>query len=638
MANYFKTVDSDWFKQRLTGVMLCVGAAFAILFLRLFYLQMISGTEFSRLSENNCIRIQCIDSPRGLIFDRHGELLVDNRPSFDLSIILKDAKPIADTIEKLTRYVRAPAGEIQTRIRRIKGISTYKPVVLKQDIGRNALAAVEAHKFDLPGISIDVKSRRHYVYEGSAAHLIGYLSEISAKELKSPLYRGCRGGDFIGKFGVEKAFEHFLRGVRGGRQVEVDATGRVIRVLKTVEVKPGADVYLTIDQRLQRKAEALLTGKAGAVVAMDPRNGEVLALVSSPSFNQNAFVSGMSHEEWQTLISNPMRPMENKAIQGEYPPGSVYKIIAAIAGLEEGIIDEHGTFFCPGHLPFGDRIFRCWKKGGHGSMNVVSALEQSCDVFFYQVGQKLGVDRLAWYAKACGLGSPTGIEIDHEASGLVPTSAWKKRRTGIAWQAGETLSVAIGQGYNLVTPLQMANLASAVANGGKRFKPLIIKKVATPEGALIQQSEPELIGRLPLSPKTLSAVRQGLWKVVNGSRGTARSVRVKGLDISGKTGTVQLFSRKSDEVEKEEDIEAHLKSHAWFVAFAPGDHPQVAMSVIVEHGEHGSSGAAPIAREMIKTYFENQMPENLLKAERKPLETGLKDQNHHVRQTTDTML
>jgi penicillin-binding protein 2 len=638
LKNYFKTVDSDWYKQRLTGAILCVVAAFIILFVRLFYLQLISGTEFSRLSENNCIRIQCIDSPRGLVFDRHGHLMVDNRPSFDLSIILKDAKPIAGTIDKLIRYIQAPSGEIQTKIGRIKGISTYKPVVLKQDIGRNALAAVEAHKFDLPGVIIDVKSRRHYVNDGSASHLIGYLSEISSEELKSSQYRQCRGGDFIGKFGVEKAFENFLRGMRGGRQVEVDATGRVIRVLKTVDVNPGADVHLTIDHRLQLKAEDLLVGKAGAVVVMDPRNGEVLAMASSPGFNQNAFVSGMTHEEWQTLVSNPMRPMENKAIQGEYPPGSVYKIITAMAAFEEGVIDENTTFFCPGYHQFGDRVFKCWKKGGHGNMNVVSAIEESCDVFFYQVGQKLGVDRLAWYAKACGLGSASGMEIDHEASGLVPTSDWKKNRTGIPWQAGETLSVAIGQGYNLVTPLQMANLISAVANGGKRFKPLIVSKIATPEGELILKSEPELVGQLPLGSSTLQYLKKGLWHVVNGSRGTARAVHVRGLDISGKTGTAQLFSRKADEVEREEDIEAHLKSHAWFVAFAPADDPELAMSVIVEHGEHGSSGAGPIAREIIKTYFNNQMPEKMLKAGRQAPEIGLKSQGHYVRQTTDTML
>ena len=608
MAEYLKSADSDWYRLRLTGAILCVTAAFVVLFLRLFYLQVIDGEELRRLSENNCIRLQNIDPPRGLIFDRNGKLLVDNRASFDLSIILKDAKPIEDTINKLSRYTKTSSEEIQSKIARSKGISNYKPVLLKQDIGRNVLAAIEVHKYDLPGVCIDVKPRRHYINKQSAAHLIGYLSEINSGELKSGKYPDCEQGDFIGKFGAEKAYEQYLRGKRGGRQVEVNANGQVVRILNAVDTRPGFDTYVTIDQLLQKQAEKLLEGLAGAVVAMEPGTGRLLAMASSPSFDQNDFVSGMSHEQWGALISNPLKPMSNKAVQGEYPPASTFKIVTAIAGLEEGVIDADTTIFCPGFYKFGNRVYQCWKKGGHGSVNVISALAESCDCFFYQVGQKLGIDRLAWYAKAFGLGSPTGINLDHEAPGLVPTAAWKKRQTGIPWQAGETLSVAIGQGYNLVTPLQMAGLISAIGNGGDRYRPLILKKIVTSTGKVVLKGKTQVIGRLPASPKTLELVRKGLWEVVNGNQGTARGVRVAGIDISGKTGTAQIFSRKTDEVEREEDIAVHLKSHAWFVAYAPSEDPVIAVAVVVEHGEHGSSAAGPIAKELIRTYLIKDKP------------------------------
>ncbi len=378
--------------------------------------------------------------------------------------------------------------------------------------------------------------------------------------------------------------------------------------MQTVDALPGHNVYLTIDLKLQQKAEELLEGVAGAVAAMDPATGEILALASSPSFDQNSFVGGMSHEQWHALVSNRFRPMENKVVQGGYPPASTYKIVTAIAGLEEGIITKDTRFYCPGHYKCGDRDFRCWKKVGHGNIDVVTALAESCDVFFYQVGQKLGIDRLAWYAKACGLGSSTGIKLDNEVSGLIPTAAWKKRRTGIAWQRGETLSVAIGQGYNLVSPLQMLLLTSAMANGGIRYNPLILKTIETAEGKIISDdslhTKRVIAGKLPASRQTLEIVKKGLWEVVNGRKGTARIARIDGIDISGKTGTAQVVSRKKNDTSYDKQAVApHLQPHAWFVAFAPSDEPKIAVVVIVEHGGHGSSTAAPIARELIMSYL-----------------------------------
>ncbi|MFC1828233.1 penicillin-binding protein 2 [Thermodesulfobacteriota bacterium] len=603
MGKYLDTADSDWYKQRIAGVMVCVVTTFIVLFVRLLYLQVIEGEELRRLSENNCIRLQSIDAPRGLVFDRNGKMLVDNRPSFDLFMNITDDEPLDQIVEKISRRINVPKEELMERLARNKGKTRNKPLLLRKDIGRDALASIEVHKFDLPGVLITVRPLRHYINKQSASHIIGYLSEISAEELKHEKYAECKSGDFIGKFGVEKAYEQFLRGKRGGRQVEVNATGQVVRVLKTVDAHPGHNVYLTIDQTLQTKAEVLLEGKVGAVAAMNPTTGHVLALASSPSFDQNAFVSGMSHEQWNALISNPFRPMENKAFQGEYPPASTYKIVTAIAGLEEGVIDENTSFFCPGYYKFGDRVFLCWKKEGHGNVKILKALAQSCDVFFYQVGQRLGVDRIAQYAKASGLGSPTGINLDHEARGLIPTSTWKKNRTGISWQGGETLSVAIGQGYNLVTPLQMLVLTSALAQEGKIYKPLIIKKVETAGGEIVKQSNPQLAGVLPAGEKTLAIVKKGLWQVVNEQGGTARRARVQGINISGKTGTAQVVSRKKDDETREPEPTDHLKSHAWFVSYAPSEEPQIAVAVLVEHGGHGSSAAAPIARELIKTYL-----------------------------------
>ena len=611
MDKYLKTADSEWYKQRITGVMVCVLVAFTVLLVRLLYLQIVMGGEYLTLSLNNRIRLQSIDPPRGLIYDRNNRVLVENRPSFDVTITLKDARPVEKTITKLADYLDLPSQELMQKLSSSKGISAYKPIQLQQDIGRDALASIEAHKYDLPGIAINVKLLRHYLNIKDAAHLIGYLSEINSTELAGGKYPGLRRGDFIGKFGAEKAFEKYLQGTRGGRQVEVNANGRVVRVLKTVAAKPGQNIHLTIDHILQKKAESLLQGVAGAAVAMDPGSGRILALASSPSFDQNYFASGMSHEQWDSLISNPFRPMENKAIQGEYPPGSTYKIITALAGLEEGVIDEATEFFCPGYHRFGNRIYRCWKRGGHGKVNIVKALAQSCDVYFYQVGQLLGVDRLAWYAKAGGLGSRTGINLGKEGRGLIPTAAWKKKRTGVAWQRGETLSVAIGQGFNLATPLQMVDLTSAIANGGTRYKPIILESITTADGRVVYQNEPQVMGKIPLSAPSLELVKKGLWEVVNGEKGTARSSRLADIEISGKTGTSQVISRKKDDTRSEEERPAHLRPHAWFIAFAPSAAPEIAVAVLVEHGEHGSSAAAPIATELIKTFLRAERPAGL---------------------------
>jgi len=631
-----KSTEVDWYKQRLTGALVISIAAMVVLFVRLFYLQAIQGEEFRRLSKTNRIRFQTTEAPRGIIFDRSGIVLADNQPSFNLHITPKDAEPVDLTLKKLSHYielsekmVRSALKEnntdalfdltsddldfydvfsykyLRSALNKNRTAAPYKKVLLRRNIGRNILAVMEAHRYDLPGANIEPKSRRKYSNSQGAAHLIGYLGEINPDDLKNKKDQNYKRGDLIGKFGVEKKMDAYLRAGHIQTLVEVNAIGQVIRKIedKLDNKSVGDNIILTIDQALQKRAESLLNDKSGSVVALEPDSGRVLVLVSAPAFDQNAFIGGVSHKYWRKLMSDPARPMQNKAIQGLYPPASTYKIVTAIAGLQEGVINRHSTFFCPGYFNYGGRPFRCWKKGGHGTLNVVQAIEQSCDVFFYQVGLKLGVDRIAKYAKAGGLGARTGIDLDHESSGLIPTAAWKKKVTGDKWHRGETLSIAIGQGYNQTTPLQMAVFMATVANGGTRYKPLIVSEIRTAEGKIVKKFEKIVVDHLPGSAENLAIVRQGLWDVVNGSRGTARRYKIKGIEMVGKTGTAQVFSRQKGS-DYSDDLPDHLKAHAWFVAYAPMENPKIAVAVMVEHGEHGSSAAAPIASELIKAYLQ----------------------------------
>ncbi|MCG8683451.1 MAG: penicillin-binding protein 2 [Desulfobacterales bacterium] len=598
-----KNPDRDWIKQRLIGASLCIIFVFSLLFLRLMYLQLIKGEEYRRLSKTNCVRLKSIKSSRGLIYDRNDSLLVDNRPAFDLTIVLEDANPLKETVSRLAMLIDEPYADLMESIEKAGRSAFYKPLTLKKDITRDQLAIVEAHQFDLPGIYIDIEPTRHYIHKKTAAHLLGYLGQINKKELESGQYPNVRTGDSIGRYGVEKSFEPFLQGKRGGRQVEVDVNGRVIKVLKTVEPVSGKDLSLTLDLKLQQRAEELLIGQDGAVVAIDPSNGDVLVMASTPSFDQNDFIGGISSKKWRALMDDPGRPMNNKAIQAEYPPASTYKIITALAGLEEKVIDRHSTFFCPGFYKFGNRRYQCWSRHGHGEVDVVDAMAQSCDVFFYQTGEKLGVDTLAQYANGSGLGRLTGIRLAHERDGLIPTAIWKKNRFKEAWQAGETLSISIGQGFNLVTPLQMAVFIGAVGNNGTLYKPRIVKSVRDDKGQVVKAVEPEIIGGLPASEENLALVKNGLLKVVHGERGTARRIRLPEVEIAGKTGTAQVFSRKAGEKFDNEKLARTLQDHAWFVCYAPAQNPKIAISVIIEHGEHGSSAAAPVASELIKTYL-----------------------------------
>ncbi|MFZ2631195.1 MAG: penicillin-binding protein 2 [Desulfosalsimonadaceae bacterium] len=611
----FHAVDSQWYRRRLLGLMIAVLIAFGMLAARLFYLQIICGDHYYNLSKNNCVRMQRVNPVRGLMFDRSGKLLVENRPSFDLTVIPSDAKPVDETIKKLFQYIPEFADEIRETINKKKIGYGYKPVLLKRDIGRDALASISAHQFDLPGIVIEANARRDYIHPGLAAHLIGYLGEINVDEINENLYPDKKSGDVVGRFGVEKACDQYLSGVPGGRIVQVNANGQIVEVLDTVDPESGHNIFLTIDYDLQHTAETLLQGQVGVAIAMDPGTGEILAIANSPTFDQNDFIGGISTDNWRELMSDPDRPMLNRAIQGEYPPASTYKVVTAMAALGEGIISQHTAFFCPGSYNYGNRDYGCWKKHGHGSMDVVNALAQSCDVFFYYCGRKLGVDRLARYAENCGLGVQTGIGLDNEADGLIPTAAWKKKRIGTPWQGGENLSIAIGQGYNLVTPLQLLVLFSAIANGGTEFKPLIVKSVNTVEGHAVITGTPEVRGTLPVSHSNLELIRKGLLQAVNHPQGTARGYVFDGsIHISGKTGTAQVVSRRLEKEGVNKRGGNSFKSHAWFVGYAPSENPRIAVCVLIEHGEHGSSGAGPVAKGMMVSYLKNVLNKSSVQA------------------------
>ncbi|MBF0199864.1 MAG: penicillin-binding protein 2 [Desulfamplus sp.] len=600
-----KSPDREWLKKRLGGSALIMMVAFSTLMIRFVYLQIIEGDEYRRLSQNNCIRLQSIPASRGMIYDRSGILLVDNRPSFDLKIVLKDARPMDRTLENLSRLTAIPMEEFLDKIESAPKGSVYKPLILKKNITRDQLAVVEARGFDIPGVFVDVEPRRNYIYKNSAAHAIGYLGEINEKEIRSGRYPDVRSGDSIGRYGAEKSYEELLRGKRGGSQVEVDARGRLVRVIDTVDPIPGKDIHLTIHALLQQRAEELMEGKAGALVAMEPFSGEILAMVSTPAFDPNDFIGGISIDKWNLLMANPDNPMSNKAIQGEYPPASTYKMVTAIAALEEGVADRSTTRFCPGHYKYGNRVYRCWKKWGHGKVDVLDALEKSCDVFFYRAGEDLGVDAIAQYARGCGLGKPTMIDLDNERPGLIPTSSWKKRRFGKPWQGGETLSIAIGQGFNLATPLQMAVFTAAIGNGGTIYRPRILKSVRNVlEKEGMEYVAPEISGGLPAGRETLNLIRQGMVNVVESDRGTARGIRINGVPMAGKTGTAQVFSLTKAHRESNLPLPPHLRDHAWFVCYAPADNPVIAVSVIIEHGEHGSTAAAPVAGAVVRAWLE----------------------------------
>jgi penicillin-binding protein 2 len=601
--------DLDSLKRRIVFAGLVILFFVVIIFARLWFLQIHKGDEYRDRADNNRVRMQEIAAPRGNILDAKGREMVTNRPSFNVVLVREDSNDVDQLLKKLASALDLDISKLWEKLRVAGGKPRHIPVRLLEDVGWDTLAYVENHNQEFPGIRIETIPARVYHYENLAAHAIGYLGEISKKELAARDSTLYTGGDLIGKMGLERLREADLRGEKGSSSSEVNARGFEQQLLKNVEPLPGNDIQLTIDAKLQKVAEDLMDGgdKAGAVVAMEVKTGRMLVLASNPVLPLNQFVGGISHKDWNALLENPKHPLINKAVQAMYPPGSTYKMITAMAGLSTGAIDKDTVFYCPGHYTFGKRRYHCWKRGGHGAVNLKRALSESCDVYFYQVGLRVGVDKLAEIANKFGLGHKTGIEMEHEKRGLTPTKEWKKKRHKKKWQDGETLSVAIGQGFNLATPLQICLMTSTIANGGKQYLPQIIEKVTDPDGKILQQFEPVVVDELKSERGFLTQIRTGMEEVIQGQRGTARKVRIKGLTIGGKTGTAQVVRLKQYKHLKEEDIPYKFRDHAWFTCYAPAEDPEIAVTVLVEHGLHGGSGAGPVARALLETYFAERL-------------------------------
>lgn len=590
------------FRYRTQLLLAAVSVIFGFLFCRLLFLQVIDGERYTYLSENNRVRLKKVPGTRGMVFDTRGQLMVDSRPSFDLLFVPEDAPDPKQTLSQLARYLGRNEEELVEALQEDKFRAPFQEIVLGRDVDWPAVVAVESHQLDLPGVTLRTRPRRSYLESGMAAHLLGYLGEIGPRQLKLQKAKGYSMGDEIGQFGLERRWEEFLRGQSGGQQVEVDALGRRVRVLHEVEDVPGYNVVLTIDKDVQQTAYEALQGKEGAIVALDVNSGAVLAMVSTPVFDPNVFARGVTAEEWRSLTTDRLHPLNNRAIQGQYPPGSTFKIILTVAALEEGAIQPDTHLGCSGSMAFGNRVFRDWKKEGHGSVDLHRGIVQSCDVYFYQVGQRLGVDRIAKYARALGLGEKTGIDLDDEKGGLIPDSEWKKRRFGQPWFPGETPSISIGQGYVTVTPLQMANMMATVANGGTLYRPWFVRKVESLDGAVIREYGPEQIRTIPLKESTLQNLRTALADVVNSGEGTGGAAKSQIVQIAGKTGTAQVAEMKGGTV-KSENLAYLIRDHAWFVSYAPAEKPEIAVVVLVEHGGHGGSAAAPMAKKVIEKYM-----------------------------------
>lgn len=604
MTLFFQRDEPRELRNRVPYVILVLAISFSILLLRFWYLQIFKGKEFRELSENNRIRIVRVNPFRGMIYDRNGYILVENRPVFVLKVVPEDVKDWDGLMSLLLNLVEIDGEDVKARLSKAKSRPRFEPIVLKKDLSWEEIAKVETFKIELPGVSLDVEPRRFYPDGKLASHILGYLGQLNLSELRDIKFANYSQGELVGKYGVEELKEEFLRGSRGGQQVEVNALGRVKKVLYELKPVPGKDVYLTIDKKLQRVAEDALKGKTGTVIAMDPQTGKILVLANSPSFDPNIFVRRMSINEWDSLKSAPNRPLENKAIQGQYPPASTFKPIVAAAALEEKALNPYTEIYSGGSFRLGRRNFRDWKKEGHGYINIHDAIVESSDTFFYQIGLKLGVDKIAKYAKSFGFGKKTGILLNDEKDGLVPTALWKKKVVGERWVDGETLTIAIGQGYFLATPLQVVNAFAAIANGGRLLVPQIVDRIEDENGVVFEPYVTKEINRLSVSEDNMRVLREALLGVVQEEEGTGRVVRIRGVKVAGKTGTAQVIKMKDDdEIDDDEEIPYKFRDHSWFVGFAPYEKPEIAVVVLIEHGGYGSVSAAPIAKTVLKAFF-----------------------------------
>src|SRR5215217_5577313 len=567
----------------------------ALLGLRLWHLQIREGPYYRDLSENNRTRLVLLEPARGLIYDRHGVLLANNVPSFSLYVTLEDVKDRDALIQQLTDLLGLDPAVIRKKLGG-KG-SKLLPRKVKDRLTLRDATVIEAHRLDLPGVMIQVESQRNYPGGVTAAHLLGYVGEISADQLEKPEFADLHQGSVVGQYGVEKSYDRHVRGQAGQKSVEVDALGHEKKAAVVERPQAGNDLYLTIDVRLQKVAESLLGEETGAIVALDPTNGDILAMASRPGFDPNVLSRELTPKQWIEIVQDEGRPLNNRASQGQYPPGSTFKVPMAVAALESHTMSPSSTVHCNGGYQFGRRLYHDWKAGGHGAMDMHSALVHSCDVYFYTIGQRMGIDVMAEYGRDFGLGQATGIELPSERSGIMPSTAWKQKAKNEAWLPGETISAAIGQGYVTVTPLQMASLIGTVANDGVNYRPRLVQAVMDRVTGNLQELPAVARGKVDAKPETFRLIKDALADVVK--VGTATRAKSPLVTIGGKTGTAQVAALRTG---PEKDIPKKFRDHAWFVAFAPVESPQIAVAVLAEHMGHGGSAAAPLAKEVIETF------------------------------------
>ena len=582
-------------KDRNSRIFLCLFcvALLGVIF-RLYYLQVVKVSYYRQISEKNCIKPLPLVAPRGLISDRNGKILVSNFPSYTLLIMPGPVKNIRKTIDQLASFTRWETTNLADKIEDSWPYA-YQPIRIKRSVDFSTLCVLEERNEDLPGIYYQVELDRKYPSCRWSGHLLGYVSEISLEELRKSDKQRSGLGDLVGKEGLEKRYDDLLKGQKGTRYMEVSATGKILGELEDKEPVmpvPGVNIELTIDLDLQAFAEsAFYPYRSGALVAMDPKSGEILAMLSKPGFDSNIFSGILTEKEWERLASDPDRPFLNRAIQGLYPPGSTLKVLTAAAALEEEIIDQK-TYLSPcyGFFFYGDRVFRCWQEGGHGKMNVIDALVHSCDVYFYQLGLELGLDKWCWYADRCGLDRRTGIDLPDEKEGLIPSLEYYHRKFGQQrWIKNLVINLSIGQGEILLTPLQVATFYCGLVNDGWEYQPRLLKRVVSEQRAT--SYGPEVLRRLPFSSETLEILKKAMAKSVADPSGTGHLARIQGINVGGKTGTAQ---------------NPHGKDHAWFVGFAPVEDPGIVVAVMIEKGGHGGELAAPLARQVILKYMQKE--------------------------------
>ncbi len=569
---------------------------------RMYYLQVLESERYATLADENRINIRLLSPPRGRIVDRFGIPVAVNQQNHRVVLVPEDAEPIEATLDALGAIIDVGEGERRRILREAKRRRGFIPITVRENLSWEEVARIEVNAPDLSGVMIDVGRSRHYPHGESIAAVLGYVAAVSEAEIDGdPLLQ--LPGFRIGKAGVEKVYDRALRGTGGSSRVEVNAVGRVIKEIERQEGQPGTEVTLTVDLELQELANRLLAGESAAAVVLDVHTGEILAMASTPGFDPNAFNRGLGTEQWKALISNPRAPLVNKAVAGQYAPGSTFKMVVALAALEKGVITPASRVFCSGSLKVGEAEFHCWKRGGHGEADLNKGITQSCDVYFYEIARRTGINRIAAMARRLGLGQVLGVDVPGEMAGLIPTREWKQATLGGTWQLGETLIAGIGQGAILVTPLQLAIMTARIANGGFAVTPHVARDIVDTKGALPRDRGGfEALG---LSPRHLAQVRRGTDGVVNGAMGTARRARIAepGFEMGGKTGTVQVRritkAEREQGVRKNKDLPWKDRDHAMFVGYAPVHAPRFAVAVVVEHGGGGSTVAAPIARDLL---------------------------------------